>query len=174
MRGAPMTDTERRRLAGKISGTVHDPLPVNRPTPVFRFPAPAVDRRPPALSRGPCPYCETRGDLGCAHQRPYEPAPPPPSHMIEVEPARRIVATSPKAFSAKDDALIIMMLEAGASMREIARAADRKVGSIYSRLRVLVSHGRLDPSVLPGNKRRASEEQPDLPTLHPHFESEEP
>ncbi|GEM_PF-2425078 len=31
------------------------------------------DPRPVALSREPCPRCQTRGDLGCAHQQPFQP-----------------------------------------------------------------------------------------------------
>jgi len=32
-----------------------------------------ADPRPPAWSRDPCSRCAVRGDLGCAHQRPFEP-----------------------------------------------------------------------------------------------------
>ena len=37
-------------------------------------PLPAVDRSrlPVAQSREPCPRCQTRGDLGCDHQRAFE------------------------------------------------------------------------------------------------------
>ena len=63
---------ERRNRARQFAN-VGDPIPVQRPMPVLAYQAPADDIRPPALSRGPCLRCETRGDIGCAHQRPYEP-----------------------------------------------------------------------------------------------------
>lgn len=57
---------EARRLA------ISNPIPIGRPTPTLARPAMDYDRRPIAADRGPCPRCATRGDLGCAHQRPYE------------------------------------------------------------------------------------------------------
>ncbi|WP_156317909.1 hypothetical protein [Blastomonas sp. AAP25] len=33
----------------------------------------AGDARPYAVSADPCPRCATRGALGCAHQKPYQP-----------------------------------------------------------------------------------------------------
>lgn len=30
------------------------------------------DPRPHAASKGPCPRCAVRGDLGCAHQQPWQ------------------------------------------------------------------------------------------------------
>lgn len=60
---------ERREEARKITGTW---LPINRPMPVLQHDARDTDTRPPALSRGPCHRCGTRGDLGCAHQQPFE------------------------------------------------------------------------------------------------------
>lgn len=46
---------------------------LERLAPVMAAPARPLDPRPPALSRGPCPRCGTRGELGCAHQAPFEP-----------------------------------------------------------------------------------------------------
>lgn len=68
------TPAERRRDARKLSATVHDPLPIARLCPVLAAPACPADPRPPAFSRAPCPRCGTRGELGCAHQAPFEPA----------------------------------------------------------------------------------------------------
>ena len=61
----------RRIEARKLSATALDPLPISRPCPVLAAPACAADRRPVAMSRGPCPRCGTRGELGCAHQAPF-------------------------------------------------------------------------------------------------------
>ncbi len=60
----------RRYLAGSPM-TVSQPLPVDRPTPVLT-PSIIVPGQPIAASRAPCPRCGTRGDIGCAHQRPME------------------------------------------------------------------------------------------------------
>lgn len=64
---------ERHREARKLSATALDPLPIGRACPVLVAPAKPADPRPPAFSRGPCPRCGTRGDLGCAHQAPFVP-----------------------------------------------------------------------------------------------------
>lgn len=62
----------KRRVAQSL-GTVKRPIPLDRPA-APRADAVPGDRRPPAWDRGPCPRCATRGDLGCAHQRPFEEA----------------------------------------------------------------------------------------------------
>jgi hypothetical protein len=64
---------ERRRNAALSTGTVVSALDHLGPQPVARFVPTASDRRRFAVSREPCPRCNTRGDLGCRHQRPYEP-----------------------------------------------------------------------------------------------------
>lgn len=146
---------ERRRLAWKLSGTVHDPLPVNHPVPVLQFVPRSVDRRPPALSREPCPRCAARGDLGCAHQRPYEPPPPPAPRAIamEPEPDPSGAGTRPHAWSADEDAQLITMIAEGVSVRQIAARVGRANGSVYNRLKILARKGRLDPAILPRNNR---------------------
>lgn len=52
--------------------TTRNPLPIERDTRELIVPAKAVDQRPIAWSREPCIRCGTRGDLGCAHQQPYQ------------------------------------------------------------------------------------------------------
>jgi hypothetical protein len=62
----------RRAQAWNTSGTVSDPLPVRHPTPILAAPERNDgDCRPFAPSREPCPRCQTRGDFGCALQRPF-------------------------------------------------------------------------------------------------------
>lgn len=64
---------ERLSIARKFSNGT--PLDVDRGA---SFPMQMPDRgtsdvRPYAVSAGPCPRCATRGTLGCAHQKPYQP-----------------------------------------------------------------------------------------------------
>lgn len=62
---------ERRAIARMLT-TAH-PIPINRPMPVLAAPVLSDhDLRPFATNREPCRRCQTRGDLGCAHQRPFE------------------------------------------------------------------------------------------------------
>lgn len=51
---------------------------LKRPAPVLQFQPEAMDRRPTASGRDPCPRCYIRGDIGCAHQRPCETVSLPP------------------------------------------------------------------------------------------------
>ncbi|WP_439539511.1 hypothetical protein [Sphingomonas sp.] len=62
---------DRRAQARRL--TTRHPLPLDRPqpTPVIAI---DIDRRPQAMSREPCFRCQVRGDLGCAHQLPFDPA----------------------------------------------------------------------------------------------------
>lgn len=61
----------RRRIAMSSSGTVTNPLPIDRACPVMvEAPPPSADRRPQARDKSPCPRCLTRGDLGCKHFAP--------------------------------------------------------------------------------------------------------
>ena|SRR5690348_15397553 len=60
-----------RKARARQFANVGEPIPINRPTPVLHYHPETRDARPPALSRGPCPKCETRGEIGCAHQRPF-------------------------------------------------------------------------------------------------------
>ena len=63
-----------RRALARCTGTVKNPVPIDRPTPELREAPPAdADRRPMAPSREPCPRCAIRGDLGCKHFAPFEP-----------------------------------------------------------------------------------------------------
>ena len=66
---------ERRQAARELASTCKRSLPLDRPAPVQAHPISGHDARPPAASREPCPYCQTRGDLGCAHFAPCEPVP---------------------------------------------------------------------------------------------------
>lgn len=61
---------DRRAQARRL--TTRHPLPLDRPqpTPVIAI---DIDRRPQAMSREPCPRCAVRGDIGCAHQLPFDP-----------------------------------------------------------------------------------------------------
>lgn len=63
-----------RRAAARSIQTVspHTVIELARPAPPIAATTP-TDRRPFALSREPCPRCAVRGDLGCAHQRPFDP-----------------------------------------------------------------------------------------------------
>jgi hypothetical protein len=68
----PITEGQRHaaaRSAGGMRTTLVQSL--DRP-PAPRMPTILGDRRPPAWSREACPVCATRGDLGCAHRRPFE------------------------------------------------------------------------------------------------------
>lgn len=51
---------------------------LDRPVPVLRHSATRAlldqDPRPFAASREPCRLCQIRGDIGCAHQRPFQPS----------------------------------------------------------------------------------------------------
>lgn len=67
-----VAEAAERRSHAYSNGCMFDPFPVAHPTPVLAAPAlTADDSRPIADSREPCPRCQTRGDLGCAHQRPF-------------------------------------------------------------------------------------------------------
>lgn len=82
----PLSSYERQRLRQQLSRddgmsgrkneaahcTTLTVIPIRRPCPVERRPAVPLDTRPPAFGREPCPYCGTRGDLGCAHFAPCE------------------------------------------------------------------------------------------------------
>ena len=61
---------ERHWIANSLSSR---PLEINRPQPVMRHEPAGNDNRPTAADRSPCPRCNTRGDIGCAHQRPCDP-----------------------------------------------------------------------------------------------------
>ncbi|MGB7407188.1 MAG: hypothetical protein WA908_01670 [Pontixanthobacter sp.] len=63
--------------ARKLAATIKNPFDHGKPVSTDSAPACEDDPRTPALSRGPCPRCGTRGDLGCKHQKPYEEAPAP-------------------------------------------------------------------------------------------------
>jgi hypothetical protein len=70
---APVTDGQ-RRVAARSTGSsmsIGLVLALDRP-PAPTMPTVVGDPRPPAWSREPCRVCATRGDLGCAHQRPFE------------------------------------------------------------------------------------------------------
>jgi hypothetical protein len=66
----------RRTEARMLSATINNPITLDRPKPALVLPAVENDPRPVAESRSPCPRCETRGDFGCRHQRPYIPLEP--------------------------------------------------------------------------------------------------
>lgn len=64
---------ERRfSAARKMTSAPVSDLPDIGDRAILSAPAQMNDDRPFALSRDPCPRCATRGDLGCAHQRPFE------------------------------------------------------------------------------------------------------
>ena len=67
--------SQTRRALARSIGTVVRTLDCERP-PTARAVAIAsdADPRPAAWSRDPCLRCGTRGDFGCAHQRPWEDA----------------------------------------------------------------------------------------------------
>ncbi|WP_422058651.1 hypothetical protein [Sphingomonas sp.] len=60
-----------RRAQALRCSTVKHPITLDRPKPqpiaIYD-----LDRRPRAVSRDPCFRCQVRGDLGCAHQLPFE------------------------------------------------------------------------------------------------------
>lgn len=61
-----------RRYIARCTGTVDTPVPA-----IPRYSARALatllpsSERPITASRESCPRCQTRGDLGCPHQRPF-------------------------------------------------------------------------------------------------------
>lgn len=63
-----------RRAAARSIQTVSpaNVIELARPAPPIAAATP-TDRRPFALSRESCPRCAVRGDLGCSHQRPFDP-----------------------------------------------------------------------------------------------------
>lgn len=67
---AETATTNFRRWVAQSTGSVANPLPVDRPATVERFAVAGDDRRPFAAGREPCLRCGARGDLGCRHQRP--------------------------------------------------------------------------------------------------------
>ena len=72
---ATREQAKRYTKSRELSATFRNPVPIDRPTPVLRHTPPhGTDRRPIALTRDPCPRCATRGDLGCEHQQPFQPA----------------------------------------------------------------------------------------------------
>ena len=72
---ATREQAKRYTKSRELSATFRNPVPIDRPTPVLRHsPPPGADLRPIALTRDPCPRCATRGDLGCKHQQPFQPA----------------------------------------------------------------------------------------------------
>lgn len=46
-------------------------IELGREQRVETFEPAETDTRPEAVTRGPCPWCETRGEFGCKHQKPY-------------------------------------------------------------------------------------------------------
>lgn len=60
-----------RRAQALRCCTIKHPIQLDRPrpTPVIAL---DLDRRPRAASREPCRRCAVRGDIGCAHQLPFE------------------------------------------------------------------------------------------------------
>ena len=64
----------RHREVRKLSGTSLNPVDHRKRTRIFSAASVESDPRPIALTRNPCPRCATRGDLGCAHQQPYQEA----------------------------------------------------------------------------------------------------
>lgn len=60
------------RRSAAYTGSTSNPVELERDRPVEAYRPEAHDRRPVATSRGPCSFCGIRGELGCAHQRPYE------------------------------------------------------------------------------------------------------
>ena len=73
---------DRRAEAGRL--TTLNPLPIDRACPELATPSTgAHDPRPQAHGRDPCPKCEIRGDLGCAHFAPCEAAPAPERQPAE-------------------------------------------------------------------------------------------
>lgn len=125
---------ERKALARKI---LTSPLPLRRQASVLSAPAVpgSVDRRPVAASRDPCPFCETRGDLGCAHQRPYEP-PDPVEH-----PA--LDGRRPERFTAEEEQRLVRLLAQGLTQVQIGQALGRATSSIASTVSRLRREGRL-------------------------------
>ena len=72
---ATREQAERYTRSRELSATFRNPVPIDRPTPVLRHtPPPGTDPRPIALTRDPCLLCATRGDIGCKHQQPFQPA----------------------------------------------------------------------------------------------------
>lgn len=69
----PAVTDGHRPAAARSTGTVRATLvqTLDRPS-APGMPTVVGDTRPPAWSREPCRVCATRGDLGCAHQRPFE------------------------------------------------------------------------------------------------------
>jgi hypothetical protein len=69
---AEAEDAGIRRAQAQSTGTVVRTLSADRDEITVTI-LPTVDdpRRPFAPSREPCPRCAARGDLGCAHQRPW-------------------------------------------------------------------------------------------------------
>ena len=74
-----MINSAQRHTLRTQLGTFHGKRAAKRASPSKTGPRLSMpstgpdDRRPVALSREPCPRCSTRGDLGCAHQQPFEP-----------------------------------------------------------------------------------------------------
>ncbi|WP_338445922.1 hypothetical protein V5F89_12305 [Pelagerythrobacter marensis] len=66
---------ERYRDAKRLSGTAMANLPHRKTVAAMSQPQTANDRRPPRENREPCPFCATRGDLGCCHFAPFKAAP---------------------------------------------------------------------------------------------------
>lgn len=60
----------RRRRAQTTGGGVTNILESRGDRPVLAPVITGQDRRPFAHGRDPCPRCNTRGDIGCRHQRP--------------------------------------------------------------------------------------------------------
>jgi len=122
-----------RRQRAASFGT---PVPIGRPTPVLVHAPEGEDRRPAAFGPGPCPRCETRGTIGCAHQRPYV-APPAPDMPDE----RPTVIYGP--YSPEEDERIRAGLGQGMTQAQLALAMRRTEGSISSHVRFLKRTGFL-------------------------------
>jgi hypothetical protein len=65
------SDAIAARRAAAVSQSTTAFVPIEHGA-ILSAPSQAIDHRPAALDRDPCKRCGTRGDLGCAHRRPYE------------------------------------------------------------------------------------------------------
>lgn len=128
---SPAADIEQhRRCEAKRTPSPLDHIPVRRQAPVLRFVPNGDDTRPHAESRDPCCRCGTRGELGCAHQRPWE---PPHAGDAAAQVVQRALPQAPLGrvpFTPDEDRRVVELRGEGLTLDQIGQRIGRSGSAV--------------------------------------------